>query len=610
VCNAKEGDVTRIVPNTAQASYFRIMLAKVRFVFNQYLQGSPMRFVQEGNSLDVATELIASLHDDYWELSSFHPCGSAFKSDKIEQSFKNDIPERASSDSEDNVDNHNLPPISLHSQPASDTRNTPRLPLLSLPKLDNSTYSNKLSIEETNPKIQDNDSVINSTRTNTSSVSNAASHQRKNSKTSSRMSSSPRFQDKSNEISTSKSSEDESEVENESSEKEENSSPSEKGTSASNSNNNSDKEDNNSESGDDDDDDDSNISICNLEASQEWEKMHLLTKSRIAKNALLYSLELISELCDNRTELQDRIYTNSPTLFINLCNFLSSSHLPSNNKGKIHVGIICAISIVIKALGKRNDKICKLSISSSLILKCLVNSLAMAYKLNDMILGMYVVRAIEQLIQRNLDAWNYMKEIAGISGMLQLCHMGDKAIRILACTELTQQLTSSTTYESYKIASSIVENNGLFTILLMLQNEDYDVQSNSLILLKTLMIYEKNFRGIFFTNNFISDILILLFSPDTSVVRSVCEILLVLGTHNQELLRNVIENMESTVRVGYRNSDARYTFLKERSKDNKGFNIFGRLIDIASCRVSVESISNSAIYQADTNDSTGMNLCM
>ena len=163
-----------------------------------------------------------------------------------------------------------------------------------------------------------------------------------------------------------------------------------------------------------------------------------------------------------------------------------------------HLGVTGSCSLVLRTLVKRHNKI-RLLIRQTACIEGLIDALDVSYVADDKILGLYIVVAIEQLIVRNLDIWNYVKNASGIKGLLQLCHMGNTAIRILACTDIIQQISStlpSSFLLSSKVARSsssatslindILKYNGLSTIIRMLHSSNTIVQSNTLILLKLL----------------------------------------------------------------------------------------------------------------------------
>lgn len=341
---------------------------------------------------------------------------------------------------------------------------------------------------------------------------------------------------------------------------------------------------------------------------EEWNNTFIHLTARRARNYLLCLLEFFTEFCENREELQNKLLEACPTIFNLLCQFLlsndrsfitSRSHQTGVNDvlrySFVHIGAIGGISIAIKNLGKRNEKNCRLAIEGGHLLGAIIRCLNMAYELSDMRLGLCIVRAIEQLIMRNLDAWTYIKATGGIEGMLQLCHMGNNAIRILACTDLIGELTSPDRKRVFHVASEISRCNGLYTILLMLQCPDSNVQTSALSLLRNELTHETNFRNNLMDEKVLTEVIFLLYSPEPKVVRIICDIFLILGNHDQKLLKEAIENLQSVVRVGFRNSDCRHSFVREKSRQGGGLSVFGRLVDIANGRVSVDSVSSVGI---------------
>jgi hypothetical protein len=223
-----------------------------------------------------------------------------------------------------------------------------------------------------------------------------------------------------------------------------------------------------------------------------------------------------------------------------------------------HLGVIGACALVLRTLVKRHDKIRSLIRETSCI-EGLIDALDVSYVIDDHTLGLYIVIAIEQLIVRNLEIWSYVKQAGGVKGLLQLCHMGNTAVRILACNDLIMQITSGgatgrargqggSSDHSFKVIEEILRYHGLITVVVMLHSHDSSVQTNSLILLKTLCTHQLPCRhAILYSPKFIVELGRLLFSSTLSVIRVACEILMILGAEDQYTLRQLIEAMESKI---------------------------------------------------------------
>jgi hypothetical protein len=248
----------------------------------------------------------------------------------------------------------------------------------------------------------------------------------------------------------------------------------------------------------------------------------------------------------------------------------------------------------------------------------LIDALDVSYVIDDKTLGHFIVMSIEQLILRNLEIWFLVKRAGGVKGLLQLCHMGNVAVRILACNELITQITTATTSgavvsmkrseeAALKMIEEVLSHQGLLTILVMLHSQDPAVQTNSLILLKTLCTHQLACRrAILSSPKFIAELGALLFSPDLSVVRVACEMMMVLGAEDQFTLRQLVEAMESSVqhttsifgnKVMYRFGQTHTlhtTATVDEEEDLLGLSIKSRLIDIANGILSTQSISEEA----------------
>lgn len=203
--------------------------------------------------------------------------------------------------------------------------------------------------------------------------------------------------------------------------------------------------------------------------------------------------------------------------------------------------------------------------------------------------------------------------------------MGNTAIRILACTDIIQQITStlpssilsstankllssssiSSTSPATLLINDILKYHGLSTIVRMLHSSNTIVQSNTLILLKLLCSQKLLCRQTVLTNYFIIELCTLLFSTDLNVIRVACEILLVLGTEDQYTLRLLVENMNSHINyvsyihgkdVYYISNQMTINPTVDRLEDKNGVTIKSRLIDISNGILSTTSISEKAFY--------------
>jgi hypothetical protein len=228
-----------------------------------------------------------------------------------------------------------------------------------------------------------------------------------------------------------------------------------------------------------------------------------------------------------------------------------------------------------------------------------------SYVIDDKALGYHIVMSIEQLILRNLEIWLFVKRAGGVKGLLQLCHMGNAAVRILACNDLITQITPPTraaaAHSDLKIIEEILAHHGLLTILVMLHSSEPSVQTNSLILLKTLCTHQLACRrAILSSPKFISELGSLLFSPDLSVVRVACEMMMVLGAEDEFTLRQLVQAMESSIqhvasiygkRIIQHTSESQTI---DEEEDGHGLSIKSRLIDIANGILSTHPISEAA----------------
>lgn len=361
------------------------------------------------------------------------------------------------------------------------------------------------------------------------------------------------------------------------------------------------------------------VSTIGIMLINEW---GLIAKDDLTLNAksfALYTLECIIEMVESRLELQDRIYEKSPGVFVCLYNLLTPKKREDfddtaasmvDGSGDIvsrpddgtqtltavnaHMGLIGATAESIRVVVRRHPKIRELVRGSGCI-EGLMDALDMSYSIDDKVLGIFVVSAVEQLIVRNIEAWNFVKRAAGMKGLLQLCHMGNNAVRILTTTEIISQITPKHDPNIYGITEAVLHHNGLKTILRMLKSPDSLVQSAALSLLEALCVNKLACRRAVMMPEFIAELGTLLFSSSLSVVRVACDVMTVLGAEDQFTLQNLVRSMDSHM---VRPTD-NPSYSKKSGK--KHSSITGRLMDIANGMVSMQSCDDVAFEKRITS---------
>lgn len=339
---------------------------------------------------------------------------------------------------------------------------------------------------------------------------------------------------------------------------------------------------------DEGEDNDNVDGVSILAIVSEWGDMLRAERGREAKDFCLFALESIFELVESRLELQDRVYDKSPGVFRSFYGILSYfiphfTHLlaktglltpKQRDQGSLevenddhmkgsglsvaedgtlslgsfnpHMGVIGATARALGVLVKRHARI-RDSVKNAGCVEGLMDALDMSYIIDDQVLGMYVVSCIEQLIIRNIDAWKFVKKAAGMKGLLQLCHMGNSAVRILASTEIITQIYPKHDRKIFAMTDEVLRHKGLATIIRMMHSSVPSVQTNAMKLLRTLCVNKLACRRAVLSPEFIAEIGALLFSPEVSVVRIACEVLLVLGAEDQYTLRQLVESMRSAI---------------------------------------------------------------
>ena len=356
------------------------------------------------------------------------------------------------------------------------------------------------------------------------------------------------------------------------------------------------------------------VSTLGLHVINEWELILKEDQSLGAKSFALYTLECIIELVESRLELQDRIYHKSPGVFKCLYNLLTPKlredfDLTASSlvKGEVdsrpddgtqtlsavhaHMGLIGATAEAIRIVVRRHPQIRELVRESGCV-EGLMDALDMSYSIDDKCMGIFVVTAVEQLIVRNIAAWNFVKRAAGMKGLLQLCHMGNNAVRILATTEIISQITPKHDPLIYSLTEAVLNNSGLRTILRMLKSSDHLVQSASLNLLEALCVNKLACRHAVMMPEFIGELGTLLFSSSLAVVRVACDVLCVLGAEDQFTLQTLVRNMDSSMV----RSEDNPSYSRKHGK--KHSSITGRLMDIANGMVSTSSCEGDVAFTA------------
>jgi len=358
------------------------------------------------------------------------------------------------------------------------------------------------------------------------------------------------------------------------------------------------------------------VSTIGVKMVNEW---GLIAKEDVtlgAKSFALYTLECIIEMVESRLELQDRIYEKSPGVFRCLYNLLTPKKpedFDINGSGDVasrpedgtqtltavnaHMGLIAATAESIRVIVRRHPKIRELVRETGCI-EGLMDALDMSYSIDDKVMGIFVVCAVEQLIVRNIEAWNFVKRAAGMKGLLQLCHMGNSAVRILSTTEIISQITPKHDPGIYGITESVLNNNGLNTILRMLKSPDSMVQSAALSLLEALCVNKLACRHAVMMPEFIAELGTLLFSSSLSVVRVACDVMTVLGAEDQFTLQSLVRGMDSYMLREIDNP----VYSKKYGK--KHSSITGRLMDIGNGMVSMKSCDDVAFEKSSTPGSS------
>ena len=348
-----------------------------------------------------------------------------------------------------------------------------------------------------------------------------------------------------------------------------------------------------------------------MEPPPAWKQSHLTSKSVEAKSFALFTLECIIELVESRLELQDRICEKSPNMFQCLYRLLTpkkieefSASISSQTQSvgglsrqssfddgartltahNAHIGLIGATAETVRIVSRRHPKIRAL-IRESGCIEGLMDALDMSYAIDDRALGLYVVAALEQLIVRNIESWNFVKRAAGVRGLLQLCHMGNSAVRILTTTEIISQITPKHEPIIYSISEDVLSNNGLSTIIRMLKSRHENVQTSALSLLQALCVNKLACRHAVLMPDFMCELGSLLFSSSLSVVRVACDVMSVLGAEDQYTLTKLVRGMEShALRIGE----------KVSHKGKRYCSITGRLMDISNGIMSTTSFDEVA----------------
>lgn len=311
-----------------------------------------------------------------------------------------------------------------------------------------------------------------------------------------------------------------------------------------------------------------------------WKQNDYKIYCRIARNVIISVICYLIQMCEGRMEIQKAIALDSPDIFLyfptlliphNINNSISSEFNLCTNIPNYHSGIAALTSKIIRFLAHRSEDCQKLINTSGCVEGLMISLLQSSPDKNlkgCVNLSKEVVFAIEKLIVFNNDksCWKKVQKVGGIAGLLQLCTLGNSAVRIVCCATMATKCTNSKKkMESINYRDNIIALGGVNIIFSLMKEDDPKVQMNALGLMKVLMSSQAA-RVDALTSTNISAIGVLIISKDVAIARASCELVSILGADNPHLLRSIAgESIEIDGNSSYKKST-----------------IISRLMDLAS----------------------------
>jgi hypothetical protein len=282
-----------------------------------------------------------------------------------------------------------------------------------------------------------------------------------------------------------------------------------------------------------------------------WKQNDYKIYCRVARNVIISVVCYLIQMCEGRMEIQSAIALDSPDIFLYFPTLLIPHNINNSIGGEFnlcttipnyHSGIAALTSKIIRFLAHRSEECQKLINTSGCVEGLMISLLQSSPDKNlkgCLNLSKEVVFAIEKLIVFNNDksCWKKVQKVGGITGLLQLCTLGNAAVRIVCCATMAAKCTKKK-MESNNYRDNVIALGGVNIIFSLMKEDDPKVQMNALRFMKVLMS-SRAARVDSLTSTNISSIGILIISNDVAIARASCELVSILGADNPHLLRSI-----------------------------------------------------------------------
>ena len=170
-----------------------------------------------------------------------------------------------------------------------------------------------------------------------------------------------------------------------------------------------------------------------------------------------------------------------------------------------------------------------------------MDSLLVVLKLKDNELRQQLVSAIELLVLRDIESWEYLKTITGVDGLLTLMIAGNVALQISACSTIATESVNDLPY-----LETLLSKGALDAVLQLLQSVHLSVKLSALGFLKVLIsirigrvqVLKPDYMCVL--GNLLNS------GDDLSCIQAACEIMTLLGNDSDIELRRSFEISQYT----------------------------------------------------------------
>lgn len=271
-----------------------------------------------------------------------------------------------------------------------------------------------------------------------------------------------------------------------------------------------------------------------------WFHIESYISCKNAIDSLLYSFECLTEVCDGRMEFIEMICSYHPGLFLllpgcfsklpgydNMCTEIPLDEIMNG----YHLKLVKVSVSALRTLLKRSSESRKLAINSGCV-EALMESITASLEVKDDELRTCIVKAVELLVLRDPAAWDYLKKISGIDGLLTLIRGGNVALQISSCSSLAEAGAFNVPYIDTMLDKGVTD-----TVLHILRGNSPEAKLSALILVR-VVVFTRRGRLEMLQPERMSLLGNLLQKGESPVViQSVCEVMSVLAADNDAALR-------------------------------------------------------------------------